>query len=258
MARIAALVYGLVCYVGFLGVYLYLIGFLGNLLVPKSVDSGAERPLATALLVNVLLLGFFGVTHTVMARPTFKRAWTKFVPIPIERSTYVLITNLQLILLYVLWLPMTGTIWEVQNTIGQGILWTLFGAGWLLVLIATLQINHLDLFGVRQVWLCFRRREYTPVALATPALYKHVRHPLYVGWITAFWATPSMSAGHLVFAAGLTVYILIAIYYEERNLVEFHGEGYAEYRERTPMLIPRLWKRRAADQTKGSRSGTGG
>ncbi len=247
MARAATLIYGLVCYVGFLGVYLYLIGFLGNLLVAKSVDTGTEGPLATALLVNVLLLALFGVTHTVMARPTFKRAWTKIVPVPVERSTYVLITNLQLILLYWLWQPMTGTVWEVQNTIGQGILWALFGAGWLLVLVATLQINHLDLFGVRQVWLSFRGREYTPVALATPVLYKHVRHPLYVGWITAFWATPSMSAGHLVFAAGLTIYILIAIYFEERNLVEYHGDGYVEYRRRTPMLIPRPWKRSASE-----------
>ncbi len=246
MARAAALIYGLVCYVMFLGVFLYLIGFLGNFLVPKSVDSGLEGPLATALLVNVLLLAIFGVQHTVMARPTFKRSWTKIVPTPVERSTYVLITNLLLILLYWQWRPMTGVIWEVDNTIGRGILWALFGAGWLLVLVATLQINHADLFGMRQVWLYFRGREYTPVDLATPILYKHVRHPLYVGWITAFWATPSMTAGHLVFAVGTTIYILIAIYFEERNLIEHHGEGYVEYRKRTPMLIPRPWRRSAA------------
>jgi protein-S-isoprenylcysteine O-methyltransferase Ste14 len=248
MAAAATLIYGLVCYVMFLGVFMYLVGFLGDFypLFPKTIDSGAEGPVATALLVNVLLLAFFGVTHTVMARPTFKRAWTKFVPVPIERSTYVLITNLQLILLYLLWQPMTGRIWEVQNTIGQGILWALFGAGWVLVLVATLQINHLDLFGVRQVWLRFQRREYTHVKLATPVLYKHVRHPLYVGWITVFWVTPSMTVGHLVFAVAWTTYILVAIFFEERNLVEFHGDGYVEYRKRTPMLIPRPWKRSGA------------
>ncbi|MHC4091889.1 MAG: methanethiol S-methyltransferase, partial [Planctomycetota bacterium] len=230
MARAAALIYGLVCYVMFLGVFLYLIGFLGNFLVPTSVDSGPEGPLATALLVNVLLLAIFGVQHTVMARPTFKRSWTKIVPTPVERSTYVLITNLLLILLYWQWRP----------------LWALFGAGWLLVLVATLQINHADIFGIRQVWLYFRSREYTPVAFATPILYRHVRHPLYAGWITAFWATPSMTAGHLVFAVGTTVYILIAIYFEERNLVQDLGEGYVEYRKRTPMLAPRPWRHSAA------------
>ncbi len=246
MARATALIYGLVCYVMFLGVYMYLIGFLGNFLVPVSIDSGTDGSLTTALLVNVLLLAVFGVQHTVMARPTFKRAWTKIVPEPVERSTYVLITNLLLIALFWLWQPMTGVIWEIDNTIGRGILWALFGVGWLLVLVATLQINHLDLFGVRQVWLYFGGKEYTHVKLATPVLYKHVRHPLYVGWITAFWATPSMTAGHLLFAAGSTVYILIAIYFEERNLVEFHGDGYVEYRKRTPMLIPRPWKRSAS------------
>ena len=236
MSKVAALMYGLVCYVMFLGVYLYLIGFLGNFAVPRSVDSGIEGTLAVALLINVLLLAVFGVQHTVMARPTFKRWWTKIVPAPIERSTYVLITNLLLILLFWQWRPMGGVIWDVDNSIGRGILWALFGVGWLLVLVATLQINHLDLFGMRQVWLYFQGRPYTPLKLATPVLYKHVRHPLYVGWITAFWATPTMTAGHLLFAIGNTVYILIAIYFEERNLVEYHGEGYVEYRKRNGIV----------------------
>jgi len=245
MSKIATLIYGLVCYVMFLGVFLYLIGFLGNFpdAIPKSIDSGVEGALAMALVVNVLLLAVFGVQHTVMARPTFKRWWTKIVPAPVERSTYVLITNLLLALLVWQWRPMVGVIWNVDNSIGRVILWALFGAGWLLVLVATLQINHLDLFGMRQVWLYFQGKPYTPVQLATPVLYKHVRHPLYVGWLTVFWVTPTMSAGHLVFAVGSTIYILIAIYFEERNLVQYHGEGYVEYRQRTPMLIPRPWQR---------------
>ena len=242
MARAATLIYGLVCYVMFLGVFLYLIGFLGNYLVPKTVDSGTEGSLTTALLVNILLLAFFGIIHSVMARPTFKNSWTKIVPASVERSTYMLITNLQLMLLFWQWRPMTGMIWEVNNTIGQGILWALFGAGWLLVLVSTLQINHADLFGMRQVWLHFRGREYTHVALATPILYKHVRHPLYVGWIMGFWGTPRMTLGHLMFAVGMTAYIMIAIRYEERDLVRFLGEDYKKYREKVPMLIPRLGK----------------
>ncbi len=243
MGRAAALIYGLVCYVMFLGVYLYAIGFMGNFVVPKAIDSGADGPLAQAILINLLLLGVFAIPHSVMARPTFKRWWTKMVPEPVERSTYVLVSNLALILLFWQWRPMGGVIWDVENSIGQAILWGLFGLGWLLVLLSTLQINHLDLFGMRQVWLYFRGKPYTPVALATPVFYKHVRHPLYVGWITAFWATPTMTAAHLVFAVCTTVYILIAIQLEERNLVEFLGEGYVEYRKRTPMLIPRPWRR---------------
>ncbi len=250
MGRAAALIYGLVCYVMFLGVYLYAIGFMGNFgIVPKAIDSGADGslaqagPFSQAILVNLLLLGVFAIPHTVMARPTFKRWWTKIVPESIERSTYVLVSNLALILLFWQWRPMGGIIWDVENSTGRMILWGLFGLGWLLVLLATLQINHLDLFGMRQVWLYFRGKPYTHIALATPLFYKHVRHPLYVGWITAFWATPTMTAAHLVFAVCTTAYILIAIRFEERNLVEFHGEGYVEYRKRTPMLIPRPWRR---------------
>ncbi len=243
MGRVAALIYGLVCYVMFLGVYLYAIGFMGNFVVPKTIDSGADGPLAQAILINLLLLGVFAIPHSVMARPTFKRWWTKMVPKAIERSTYVLVSNLALILLFWQWRPMGGMIWNVENSIGRTILWGLFGLGWLLVLLSTLQINHLDLFGMRQVWLYFRGKPYTPVKLATPVFYRHVRHPLYAGWITAFWATPTMTAAHLVFAIGTTAYILIAIPFEERNLVEDHGEGYVEYRKRTPMLIPRPWRR---------------
>lgn len=243
MFRTAALIYGLVCYAMFLGVYLYAIGFMGNFGVPKAIDSGPDGPLAQAILINLLLLGVFAIPHSVMARPTFKRWWTKMVPEPIERSTYVLVSNLALTLLFWQWRPMGGVIWNVENSIGRLILWGLFGLGWLLVLLSTLQINHLDLFGMRQVWLFFRGRPYTPVKLATPVFYRHVRHPLYVGWITAFWATPTMTAAHLVFAIGTTAYILVAIRFEERNLVEFHGEGYVAYRKRTPMLIPRPWRR---------------
>ena len=244
MARTAALIYGLVCYVMFLGVYLYAIGFMGNFgIVPKAIDSGADGPLSQAILINLLLLGVFAIPHTIMARPTFKRWWTKMVPEPIERSTYVLVSNLALILLFWQWRPMGGMIWNVENSIGRMILWGLFGLGWLLVLLSTLQINHLDLFGMRQVWLFFRGKPYTAVKLVTPVFYKHVRHPLYVGWIIALWATPAMTAAHLLFAIATTAYILIAIQFEERNLAEAHGEGYIKYRERTPMLVPRPWRR---------------
>ncbi|MHC4427742.1 MAG: methanethiol S-methyltransferase [Planctomycetota bacterium] len=242
MKRALALVYGVVCYVFFLGVYLYLIGFVGNLLVPKAIDSPREGPLGTAILINVGLLALFGVQHTIMARPKFKRWWTGLVPSPIERSTYVLITNVILVLIFWLWRPMGGMVWDVETPIARGILWTLFGAGWLVVLLATFQINHFDLFGLRQVWLYFQGKEYTHIPFRVPIFYRRVRHPLYVGWIMAFWATPTMTIAHLVFAAGLTIHILVAIQFEERNLMQFFGKDYIEYRKRVPMLIP--WRLR--------------
>jgi protein-S-isoprenylcysteine O-methyltransferase Ste14 len=246
MKRIAALAYGVACYVMFLGTFLYAVGFLGNVVVPRSIDAAAEGPPGEALLVNALLLGAFAVQHSVMARPGFKRWWTRFVPRPVERSTYVLCSNLALILLFWQWRPMGGVLWDVRQPAGRAILYGLFAFGWLTVLGTTCLINHFDLFGLRQVWLYFRGREYTPLGFVTPGPYRWVRHPLYVGWLTAFWATPTMTAAHLVFALGTTVYILIAISFEERDLTSAYGRAYVEYRRRVPMLVPR-WSRGTAD-----------
>jgi protein-S-isoprenylcysteine O-methyltransferase Ste14 len=175
-----------------------------------------------------------------MARPTFKKWWTRIVPVPAERSTYVLASNLALIALFVFWQPLPAVVWDAQQPALRGALWALFVCGWLMVLIATFLINHFDLFGLRQVWLHFRGRRYTHLPFATPLVYKHIRHPLYVGWITAFWAIPTMTVGHLLFAAAMSSYILVAIVFEERNLVEHHGRTYQEYRRRTGKLLPRL------------------
>jgi len=240
MKRIAAFIYGVVCYAIFFGTFLYAIGFVGDLFVPKSIDSAPQGPLGQALLINALLLGLFAVQHSVMARPAFKRWWTRFVPKPVERSTYVLFSSLALIALFVHWQPIGGVIWDVQDPVGQAVLYGLFAFGWGLVLVATFLINHFDLFGLRQVWLYLRGKEYRPLNFGTPALYKIVRHPLYVGWFFAFWATPTMTVAHLFFALLTTAYILIAIRFEERDLVAEHGARYSEYRKQVPMLVPRL------------------
>ena len=243
MKRIAFFLYGTFCYLFFGGIFLYAVGFLGNFGVPNTIDSQPHVSGWQALVINTLLLGLFAIQHSVMARPWFKRWWTLYVPKPIERSTYVLFTNIALALLFYFWQPMGGVIWSVQDPIGQGLLYGVFAAGWGLVLIATLQINHFDLFGMRQVWLYLRQQEYTPLQFKTPALYGQVRHPLYVGWLLAFWATPTMTVAHLVFAVATTTYILIAIQLEEKDLVALHGKAYQEYRRQVPMLIPRLFKK---------------
>ena len=244
-------VYGALCHAMFLAVFLYMAGFLGNFLVPKSVDSGLEGPLGNALLVNLGLLALFGVPHSVMARPTFKRWWTKIVPSPIERSTYVLVSNLLMILLLWQWRPMPGVIWDVQASVFREVLWAIFALGWLLVVLASFLIDHFDLFGTRQVWLHLRGEGYTPHKFKTPMLYRWVRHPLYVGWLLAFWVTPTMTAGHLVFSVGTTLYILIAIPFEERNLVESLGD-YADYRRRVPALFPFARRQKPAEHGTGS------
>ncbi len=241
--RILVLTYGLFTYVVFLGVFLYAVGFAGNFIVPKSVDTGAQTSMTVAVLVDLGLLALFGVQHSVMARPTFKRWWTRFVPPSIERSTYMMASNACLIALFIWWRPITVPVWDVQNPLGRAACWAVFAGGYGLVLYVTFLINHFDLFGLRQVWLRFRRREHAPVGFVQPAAYRIVRHPLYVGWIIGFWATPTMSLGHLLFAAVNTLYMLIAIQFEERNLAAEHGEKYLAYRRRTPMLIP--FRRRA-------------
>ena len=231
-------IYGLASYAGFLLVFLYTIGFVGDIVVPKTIDSGPAVPSAEAIAVNLLLLALFGLQHTIMARPLFKRWWTRLVAAPIERSTYVLISNGLLALLFWQWRPMGGMVWDVESPTGRVVLLSIFICGWLLVLIATALINHFDLFGLRQVWLYLRGRRYFPPGFVTPGPYKMVRHPLYLGWITAFWATPSMTTGHLLYAIAMTSFILVAIRFEERNLLAEHGRKYKEYLRTIPMLVP--------------------
>ena len=236
--RISSFIYGIVCYGIFLATFLYAIGFVGNLIVPRSLDSAANILLKNALAIDLSLLGIFSLQHSLMARPWFKAWWTQIVPKPIERSTYVLFSSLCLIALFYFWQPLGVTIWNVQNSVGQAIFYFLFAFGWLLVLVATFLINHFDLFGLRQVYLYLIDREYTQLCFATPGFYKLVRHPLYVGWLFAFWATPTMTLAHLVFALATTAYILIAIQLEERDLLKIYGQAYADYRHQVPMLIP--------------------
>lgn len=238
MKRLTILTYGVVSYALFFATFVYAIGFVGNFLAPTSLDGEPAVPLGAALLINLTLLGAFAIQHSVMARPAFKRWWTRIVPKPAERSTYNLFSSLLLIALFALWEPMGGTVWNVGNPAGRAVLYGLFGMGWMIVLLSTFLFNHFDLFGLRQVWLYFRGREYTPLKFDTPWLYRHVRHPLYVGWLLAFWATPTMSVAHLVFALATTGYILIAIQLEERDLIGEHGRKYQDYRREVPMLIP--------------------
>ncbi|NEQ45686.1 MAG: isoprenylcysteine carboxylmethyltransferase family protein [Leptolyngbya sp. SIOISBB] len=245
LSRITAFIYGLICYAIFFVTFLYAIGFVGNLVVPKTIDALPALPFYQALLINIALLGIFGIQHSVMARPAFKRAWTRIVPQAVERSTYVLFSSLCLIALFAFWQPLGITIWDVQNPVGQAILYALYAFGWLLVLVSTFLINHFDLFGLRQVYCNLIGREYTPLKFATPGLYKVVRHPLYVGWLFAFWATPTMTVTHLVFALITTAYILVAIPFEERDLITTHGQNYVTYRRQVPMLIPFAKKRTA-------------
>ena len=238
MKRILVFLYGVVSYAIFFGTFVYAAGFIGNFLVPKTMDSGATGPLGTALLVGGVLLAGFAVQHSGMARPGFKQWLTRYIPEPAERPTYVLLSSLALILLFAAWQPLGGTIWHIESSAGQAILYGLFALGFLIVLVTTFLINHFDLFGLRQVWLYLRGREYTPVRFVEPGPYKLVRHPLYVGWLLAFWATPTMTASHLVFAIATTAYILVAIQLEERDLEASLGEDYRAYRDRVPMLIP--------------------
>ncbi len=238
--RIAFFLYGCAAYVLFLGTFLYAIAFVGGFAVPRQIDGPPVDAFLPSLAIDALLLGIFAVQHSVMARPWFKRWWTQRVPWAIERSTYVLCASLALDLLYWQWRPLGGTVWSVDAPALRAAIYAVFAAGWLQVLVMTFYIDHFDLFGLRQVWLHLRGRQYERVAFVTPAPYRVVRHPLYLGFLMAFWAAPTMTVTHLVFALATTAYILIAIQFEEHDLTHEHGASYLAYRRRVPMLIPGL------------------
>ncbi len=239
MSRILAFLYGIICYLIFFFAFLYAIGFVGNVFVPKAIDTGVlNPPLSPALIIDALLLSLFAVQHSVMARQWFKRAWTRFVPKPVERSTYVLLASLILLLLFWQWQPMRPIIWEVRNPNARILLQALFWIGWGGVLVSTYLVDHFALFGLKQVYNFFRGRNEEPIPFKSPGLYKMVRHPLYLGFIVAFWSTPRMTFGHLFFAIMTTAYIIVAIQFEERDLIRSYGETYRDYRQRVSMLIP--------------------
>lgn len=238
MSRILTFAYGVFCYLLFLATFLYAIGFAANLVVPKGIDDGMTESVLLAAIVDLGLLSLFAVQHSVMARPAFKQWWARFVAPPIERSTYVLASSLVLLLLFWLWRPLPDVVWHVTHPIAAGVFWAVFGVGWAIVLVSTCVISHFDLFGLRQVYLCAKRQPYEPLPFQTPGLYRVVRHPLMVGFVIAFWATPRMTQGHLLFAAVTTAYILVAVRLEERDLLAYHGEQYAAYQSQVRMLLP--------------------
>lgn len=248
MSRTLAFVYGTVSYVIFLVTFLYAIGFVGNLIVPKSIDTGHSGPFWQALAVNAALLGLFAIQHSGMARPGFKRWWTRIVPKPIERSTYVLLASLVLVVLFWQWRPLPAIVWDVQVAWARGLLWALFALGWGIVLTATFMISHAHLFGLKQVYAHLRKEEPSTMEFQTPGLYRYLRHPIMLGFFIAFWATPAMTVGHLIFAIATTGYILLALQLEERDLLQRFGGRYREYRERVPMFIPRPGGKRPAPQ----------
>ena len=238
LKRLLFFAYGVVSYVIFLATFLYAIAFVGGFVVPRRLDGELQTSMTTALALDCVLLTIFAVQHSVMARPWFKERWTRVVPWAIERSTYVLCASLALLLLFWQWRPIGMQIWSVENPAARVALWTLFATGWATVLTVTFLINHFDLFGLRQVWLPLMGRPYVRVSFRTPLPYRFVRHPLYFGFLLAFWMTPTMTLAHLVFAVATTAYIVLAIQFEERDLVSEHGAAYEEYRRRVPMLLP--------------------
>ncbi len=238
MKRLFILGFGAFSYATFVVAFLYAIGFVGNLVVPRTVDNGIAAPTGEAVIVNVVLLTVFALQHSVMARPAFKRRWTRIVAPAIERSTYVLLSSLALLLLYWQWRTLPAVVWEVNSAAGRFGLWALFWLGWAVVFASTFMISHFDLFGLRQVFLAWRGKPYSDIEFRTVLLYRLIRHPIMLGFIIAFWATPTMTAGHLLFAGVSTAYILAAVQLEERDLVASLGEQYRAYRKRVPMLTP--------------------
>lgn len=242
MGGFLTLLYGVVSYVVFLFAFLYAIGFVGDFLLPFTLDQGREGIMPTALIIDAILLSIFAVQHTVMARRGFKRWLTSWLPAAAERSTYVLLSSLALILLYWQWRPIPGVVWSVEASWASWLLYGLFALGWLLVFTGTFVINHFDLFGLRQVWLRARGVNYTELEFKDSLYYRMIRHPLMLGFIIAFWATPEMTYGHLLFAIATTAYILIAVkFFEERDLVAMHGQAYVDYQSKVPMICP--WPR---------------
>ncbi|HEY1879772.1 MAG TPA: isoprenylcysteine carboxylmethyltransferase family protein [Caulobacteraceae bacterium] len=238
MSRVLALVYGVLVYALFFVSFVYAIGFVDDLLVPKTIDSGTPGGLVAAVVIDLLVLGVFAIQHSVMARPAFKRGWTRVVPKPVERSTYVLFATAALILIMWAWSPIPAVVWSVGHGRLAMAITALSLLGWGTVLISTFLINHFELFGLRQVWANFNGREIPTATFREPLFYKMVRHPIYLGFLIAFWAAPTMTVGRLIFAVGTTLYMLIGIWFEERDLVTYFGDTYLEYRRRVTMIIP--------------------
>ncbi len=248
MSRAFTVIFAIVAYAIFFATFLYLIVFVGDLsFAQRTVDVGPQAPLAAAVIINLALIALFGLQHSVMARQGFKRWWMRFVPPPIERSVYVLAASLMLILMFLFWRPIPDVVWSVTSPVLSDIIWVAFWIGWLTVLLSTFLINHFELFGLQQAWFHVQGREAQPPKMRQPLLYKWVRHPLYLGFFLAFWATPEMTVGHLLLAVGLSIYMLIAIRYEERDLVSLFGKDYELYREQVGMLTPRFRRRSPRD-----------
>ena len=238
LGRVTTLLYGVFCYLVFFASFLYAIAFLGSFGVPRTIDSGVEGSIATALAINAGLLTLFAVQHSIMARSWFKQAWTRIVPPAAERSTYVLFSSVALILLFWQWRPIGGLVWQVDNELARYAIYGIYAIGWILLLVATFLINHFDLFGLRQVYLHFVGKPYTGLPFRTPGMYRLVRHPIYFAWLCIFWATPRMTVAHLVFAVATTGYILMAIPWEERDLIRIHEDEYRRYKQQVPKILP--------------------
>ena len=257
LKRLGYFAFGIAAYLIFLGTFLYAIAFVGGIGIRNGLDGPLTGSVAGAVTVDLILLLVFAIQHSLMARRWFKERWTQIVPWAVERSTYVLCASLALLLLFWQWRSLGAEIWTVENSLGRGMLWTLFGLGWTIVLCVTFLISHFDLFGLRQVWMPLTGKAYTPVEFRTPLPYRLIRHPLYFGFLLAFWMTPTMTAAHLLFAIATTAYIILAIQFEERDLVAEHGDSYERYRRSVPMLIPAVryrGKNARSLATEGNRS----